>query len=154
MSKLYKLLYTIAAVATLIACSKTEDFSDEDDTAIRKWLSVQQITYANNDSNTGLYWYFLRSGTASSITSASFVDVKYTTELLDGTLVYSTAGDTATVYMKDAIAGWQLGLPHFGKGAAGVLIVPSRLAYGTAGLSTSIPPNAVLLFRLELIDVR
>lgn len=150
-----KLIFLIIIFATFAAsCRKTDDFRDEDDILIRKWLSVQQITYANNDANTGLYWYFLRSGTATSITSASFVDVKYTTELTDGTLVYSTANDTATVYMKDAIAGWQLGLPHFGKGSAGVLLVPSRLAYGAAGLPPAIPANTVLIFRLELLDVR
>jgi FKBP-type peptidyl-prolyl cis-trans isomerase FkpA len=50
------------------------------------------------------------------------------------------------------IRGWQLGIPEFKTGGFGKLIIPSSLAYGPSG-SGSIPPNAVLVFDVELIEI-
>ena len=48
------------------------------------------------------------------------------------------------------ILGWQIAFPKFPAGTSATLYVPSGLAYGTAGSSPKISPNAVLVFEVTL----
>lgn len=50
------------------------------------------------------------------------------------------------------IAGWDLGVPGMRVGGIRRLVIPPEYAYGSAG-STTVPPNATLLFEIELIGV-
>jgi FKBP-type peptidyl-prolyl cis-trans isomerase len=51
------------------------------------------------------------------------------------------------------IPGWDLGVPGMKVGGLRRLIVPSDLAYGREGAGSSIPPNATLVFEIELFSV-
>ncbi|MEP7318786.1 MAG: FKBP-type peptidyl-prolyl cis-trans isomerase [Panacibacter sp.] len=51
------------------------------------------------------------------------------------------------------MAGWEEGLPYFGKGATGKILVPAFLGYGPQG-SGEIPANANLVFDIEVVDVK
>lgn len=52
------------------------------------------------------------------------------------------------------IRGWDEGLPGMKVGGRRTLIVPPALAYGETGAGNAVPPNATLIFDLELIDAR
>jgi FKBP-type peptidyl-prolyl cis-trans isomerase len=52
------------------------------------------------------------------------------------------------------IKGWDQGMDDMKVGAMRTLIVPPRLAYGASGKGAEIPPNATLLFEIELMGVR
>ncbi|HTU99245.1 MAG TPA: FKBP-type peptidyl-prolyl cis-trans isomerase [Luteitalea sp.] len=52
------------------------------------------------------------------------------------------------------IPGWDRGIAGMKEGGRRELIVPSRLAYGASGQAPSIPPDATLVFEVELLDVR
>jgi FKBP-type peptidyl-prolyl cis-trans isomerase len=52
------------------------------------------------------------------------------------------------------IRGWDETLLKMKKGEKGRVLIPSGLAYGQGGNGSSIPPNAVLLFELEMVDIR
>ncbi len=52
------------------------------------------------------------------------------------------------------IAGWDQGFDGMQVGGKRVLLIPPELGYGTRGAGASIPPNATLLFEVELLDVR
>jgi len=58
-----------------------------------------------------------------------------------------------TSSIDDLIEGWQIGIRLFKEGGNGTLIIPSRYAYGSDSPG-SIPPNSVLLFNIELLDVQ
>ena len=50
------------------------------------------------------------------------------------------------------IQGWDEGISYFNKNAKGTIYIPSYLGYGARGAGGAIPPNAVLVFEIELID--
>jgi FKBP-type peptidyl-prolyl cis-trans isomerase len=51
------------------------------------------------------------------------------------------------------IKGWDQGLPGMKVGGLRTLIIPSDLAYGRDGAGSSIPPNATLVFDIELLSI-
>ena len=50
------------------------------------------------------------------------------------------------------IQGWDEGITYFNKGAKGTIYLPSKLGYGSRGAGGVIPPNAILIFDIELIS--
>ena len=50
------------------------------------------------------------------------------------------------------ISGWDEGVALLSKGASARLVIPSNLAYGSNGAGGVIPPDATLVFEIELVD--
>jgi peptidylprolyl isomerase len=59
-----------------------------------------------------------------------------------------------TVGVGQVIAGWDEGVVSMKKGEKRRLIIPSKLGYGASGIHGVIPPNATLVFDVELIDFK
>jgi len=58
-----------------------------------------------------------------------------------------------TLGKSEVMAGWEEGLQGMRIGGTRRLTVPSRLAYGEAGAGDTIPPNATLIFEVELLAI-
>lgn len=126
--------------------------AQQNDQAIRDYLADNGLTATAHES--GMYYQITTAGTGDSPTSSSIVEVRYKGSLLDGTVFDQTNGDdTAEFDLETLIAGWREALPLLQQGGKGVFYFPSALGYGASG-SGSIPPNAVLIFEIELLSFR
>ena len=83
------------------------------------------------------------------------VSVHYTGMLLNGEVFDSSLERqplSFTLGQGMVIKGWDEGITYFNKNSKGTIYIPSNLGYGANGAGGVIPPNAVLVFEVELID--
>lgn len=104
---------------------------------------------------TGLQYEITKEGTGAQPKSTDTVKVHYTGTLVDGTKFDSSVdrGEPIEFPLDQVIAGWTEGIQLLKIGSKAKLFIPSNLAYGPQGRPPVIPPNAVLLFDVELLDI-
>ena len=86
------------------------------------------------------------------------VSVHYTGKLEDGTVFDSSIPRgqpfTFTLGAGQVIKGWDLGVEGMKVGEKRNLVIPPHLGYGVRGAGATIPPNATLIFDVELLEVK
>ncbi|MBE9208963.1 FKBP-type peptidyl-prolyl cis-trans isomerase [Nostoc sp. LEGE 06077] len=149
---------------------------NKQDTAIAANLTPAQsspTTITNNDTlianNTmsdanvvttpsGLKYVEIKEGTGVTPKSGQTVVVHYTGTLEDGTKFDSSRDRdrpfSFTIGVGQVIKGWDEGLSTMKVGGQRELIIPAELGYGSRGAGGVIPPNATLLFDVELLEVK
>ena len=103
----------------------------------------------------GLQYVDLKVGTGRRPKREDTVTVHYTGWLADGTVFQDSRDDPEprTFPVTRAVSGWIEALQTMNIGGRRKLIVPSHLGYGPIGRPGLIPPNAVLVYELELLKV-
>ena len=99
-----------------------------------------------------------KEGTGPEITNGKTAVVHYTGKLTDGT-VFDSSVTRGTPFEFPlgagmVIKGWDLGVLGMKVGEKRVLTIPSDLAYGERGAGGAIPPNATLVFDVELLGIK
>jgi len=112
--------------------------------------------YAETPS--GLRYEILQKGEGKRATKGANVSVHYKGQLLDGTVFDSSYKRKQPidfpVGVGQVIAGWDEGIQLLKVGDKARFVIPSNLAYGESGAGGVIPPNATLIFDVELMDVK
>jgi len=104
-------------------------------------------------TNSGLQYQVLTAGKGEKPAANANVKVSYEGRLVDGTVFDSTqGGEPAYMSIIQVIPGWQEALPMMSVGSKWQLVIPPQLAYGEQG-SSAIPPNATLIFDVELLEI-
>ncbi len=97
-------------------------------------------------------------GTGPTPKAGQIIAVHYTGRLTDGTKFDSSVDRgqpfVFQVGVGQVIKGWDEGLMTMRVGGKRTLTIPPHLAYGERGASNVIPPNATLLFEVELLEIR
>lgn len=103
----------------------------------------------------GLQYSVLKEGTGRKPTAADNVKCHYEGTLIDGTVFDSSyrRGEPAVFPLSGVIRGWTEGLQLMSEGSKYRFFIPFNLAYGENGAGNLIPPYAVLIFDVELLEV-
>jgi FKBP-type peptidyl-prolyl cis-trans isomerase FkpA len=99
----------------------------------------------------GLQYQVLTPGTGAAPSATDRVTVNYKGTLIDGKEFDS--GNGISFPLNRVIPGWTEGLQLMQEGAKYRFFIPSKLAYGEQGAGQVIPPNAALIFEVDLIKV-
>jgi FKBP-type peptidyl-prolyl cis-trans isomerase len=103
----------------------------------------------------GVYYAIVKEGIGRQVTMNDTVVVHYKGYLFsDGSVFDQTKDKPAIFPLSRLIVGWQTGLPLCKVGGKIKLIIPSHLAYSIRTRSAKIPPNSILVFVVEVVDVK
>lgn len=138
--------YILIALAAVMIGAATTANSEE-----KKKMADVQTT------ESGLQYVVIEEGTGAQAVAGKKVKVHYTGKLEDGTEFDSSVkrGQPIefTLGAGQVIKGWDEGIALMKVGDKRQLIIPPQLGYGAAGAGNVIPPNATIIFDVELVDV-
>ncbi|AEI48789.1 FKBP-type peptidyl-prolyl cis-trans isomerase [Runella slithyformis] len=114
------------------------------------------------ETPSGLNYVIVKEGEGVKPVAGNMVSVHYVGKLLDGKEFDSSYKNPQSggkpvdfpIGQGMVIPGWEEGIMNMRKGGKSTFIIPSSLAYGEAGSPGTIPPNSVLVFDVELVDVK
>tara|TARA_B110000196_G_scaffold317846_1_gene331863 strand:- start:122 stop:610 length:489 start_codon:yes stop_codon:yes gene_type:complete len=146
----------VAAAALYMNANKGADYpvpsTSNQEGIVTKTASADTISTAS-----GLQYRIITEGSGTENPSqSSIVTVHYSGKLTDGTEFDSSykRNQPASFPVNGVIRGWTEALQLMQVGDKWELTIPSELAYGRQGAGNTIPPDAILIFEVELLEIK
>lgn len=119
---------------------------------------LEKVAAGFNETKSGLRYQIIQKGNGKKAEKGNKVLVHYKGQLLDGTVFDSSYKRNQPLEFQvgvgQVIAGWDEGILLLNEGDKARLVIPSDLGYGSRGAGGVIPPNAHLIFDVELVKVK
>jgi FKBP-type peptidyl-prolyl cis-trans isomerase FkpA len=152
-------------VAEAIAKKKNEELIKKDEKTLTDYFAKNNIKATKTAG--GTFVEIIQPGTGPNLDTAIVAQVNYTGKLLNGTISFDSNTDPAKGHVgpfnvnltndaslgQPVIQGWKDGLMALNKGAKAKFYIPSSLGYGAQGQGEEIPPNSILVFDIEVLNV-
>ena len=120
--------------------------------------ALDKIAAGFDKTESGLRYQIIQKGNGKKAEKGNNISVHYKGQLVDGTVFDSSYQRKQPIDFQvgigQVIKGWDEGLQLLKVGDKARLVIPSHLAYGSQGAGGVIPPNATLIFDVELMDVK
>jgi len=158
-----KIFSSMLVAGTMLAAgtAHAQDQKAMDEQVLKEYFAKNHIHADRTPS--GLYYTINKRGEGDHAKPDQSVTMLYYGYTLDGKRFdsnmdqnYTPTGNPFTFKLgtHQVIAGWDEGVQLLNKGERATLYLPSGLAYGTRGAGGAIPPNAVLAFDVEVVDMK
>ena len=120
--------------------------------------ALEEVAAGFQKTDSGLRYQIIQKGDGKQAEKGKGVSVHYKGMLTDGTVFDSSYQRKQpidfTLGVGQVIRGWDEGIQLLKVGDKARFVIPSDLAYGSQGAGGVIPPNAILIFDVELMDVK
>lgn len=138
---------------------ETAQENDQLSTDEQTQVSIQDQESKTNENNMGLDIKVTQEGSGERMTKiGDTIFVHYTGKLMDGTKFDSSVDRGTpfefTIGKGMVIQGWEQGLLDMKVGEKRTLTIPAEMGYGARGAGGTIPPNATLIFDVELVSIK
>ena len=141
-------IFTTARSAAEQAARKAQEQAD---------AAIADLKAGAQKTESGLMYIVHEEGKGPKPAAGQNVKVHYELKLADGMVVDSSYSRGTPLEIPigvgRVIPGWDEGIQLLNEGSKATLIVPSDLGYGPSGAGGVIPPNATLIFKVELVKV-
>jgi len=119
---------------------------------------IEALAAGFDKTESGLRYQIIQEGNGAKAEKGQTVSVHYKGQLTDGTVFDSSYKRNQPIDFAlgvgQVIPGWDEGISLLKIGDKARFVIPSDLAYGSAGAGGVIPPNATLVFDVELVNAK
>jgi FKBP-type peptidyl-prolyl cis-trans isomerase FkpA len=138
----------IATVATILAVPAFAAADDAIDKAAKEKGAVK--------TPSGLVYVSIKDGKGKSPKATDTVEVNYRGTLTNGKEFDSSykRNQSISFPLSGVIPCWTEGVQKMKVGGKAKLVCPPELAYGARGAGSAVPPNATLIFEVELLNIK
>jgi len=120
--------------------------------------ALDKVSAGFSETASGLRYQIIQKGSGVKAEKGQQVSVHYQGALIDGTVFDSSYKRKEPIEFQlgigQVISGWDEGLQLLHVGDKARFVIPSDLAYGSAGAGGVIPPDAILVFDVELVGAK
>jgi len=148
----------LVTVGFLLFYNKNEKPQTADIGAMKQDAAIDLKLNNQKMNKQGVEIEILKDGTGAIAKKGDTVSVHYVGVLENGTK-FDSSVDRGTPFefslgAGQVIPGWDIGVEGMKVGEVRKLTIPSELAYGASGAGNAIPPNATLIFEVQLLGIK
>ena len=148
--------WNLLATAAVIALGGALVVADDKKADKPKMPDLEAKEWKKRDD--GIKVWDVKEGTGEEVKTGDTITMHYTLWLTDGKFIQSSKTDGGKPFTaslkKGLIKGWQVAVPGMKPGGKRLLHIPPEMAYGKRGSPGAIPPDATLVFEIELVSFR